>query len=279
MRIPHGEQANLMNIALIGYRGFVGSAFARYFEECSISFVGLDRVNYSAYANRTWDVVIHCAANSKKFLAEETPLLDLEQSLELTSRILRDFPSKRHLLISTVDVYNNLAVPESTRETTSVDLSTLGNYGFHKRLSEMLIQRHSPHPIVFRLAGMVGPGLKKNPVFDVSRCQPLRIHPDSGYQFLHTSAVADIVWNLQDRLQPGEILNVCGRGLVSPREIAQLAGVKMDLSQISGPPRIVDICVEKLAGLVEVPETTESIRQFLGTFTPTHGHHTHTPES
>jgi nucleoside-diphosphate-sugar epimerase len=268
-----------MNIALIGYRGFVGSAFARYFEECSISFVGVDRVNYSAHTGRTWDVVLHCAANSKKFVAEETPLVDLEQSLELTSRILRDFPSKRHLLISTVDVYNNLAVPESTRETTPVDLSTLGNYGFHKRLSELLVLRHSPHPLIFRLAGMVGPGLKKNPVFDVTRCQPLRIHPDSGYQFLHTSTVANILWNLQHRLEPGEILNVCGRGMVSPREIAQLAGVKIDLSQVSGPPRIVDICVEKLSRLVEVPETTESIRQFLGTFTPTHGHHTHTPES
>jgi hypothetical protein len=89
--------------------------------------------------------------------------------------------------------------------------------------------------------------------------------------------VAEIVWAMQDHLPPREILNVCGRGLVSPREIAEMAGAELDLSQVSGPPRIVDISVEKLAGLVEVPETPETMRHFLKNEFPSNGHHAHSP--
>jgi nucleoside-diphosphate-sugar epimerase len=268
-----------MEIALIGSRGFVGSAFARLFERRRLEATLVDRGNYSSFAGRHWQAVVLCAANSRKFIAEETPLADLEQSLELTSRILRDFPAKRHLLLSTVDVYNGLAVPECTRETTPIDLSALGNYGFHKRLSELLVQRHSPHPIVFRLAGMVGPGLKKNPVFDVCNRRPIRIHPDSRYQFLHTDRVAEIVWDNQGQLAAGEIMNVCGQGLVSPREIAAMAGVVLDTSQASGPPRIVDICIDKLARLALIQPSADAVADFLKSTLPPNGYHAHTSPS
>lgn len=265
-----------MRIALIGWQGFVGSAFARFFESRGISFTGVDRSNYPSHAGTEWDMAILAAANSKKFVAEEAPLTELEQSLELTSRMLRDFPARRHLLLSTVDVYNDLSTPETTRETTPIDLESLGNYGFHKRLSELLVLRHSPHPLVFRLAGMVGPGLKKNPVFDVCNRLPIRIHPDSRYQFLHTARVAEIVWDLQAKLSAGEILNVCGTGLVSPREIAAMAGTDLDFSQASGLPRLVDISIEKLAGLVPVPSSADAVADFFKPTLPRNGHHAHT---
>ena len=84
-----------MRIAIIGWQGFVGSAFARLLESQGVSFTGVDRSNYASHAGIEWDIAILAAANSKKFVAEERPLADLEQSLELTSRILRDFPAQR----------------------------------------------------------------------------------------------------------------------------------------------------------------------------------------
>ena len=265
-----------MRIAIIGWQGFVGSAFARLLESQGISFTGVDRSNYASHAGIEWDIAILAAANSKKFLAEERPRADLEQSLELTSRILRDFPAQRHLLLSTVDVYNDLTSPATTREATPINLEALGNYGFHKRLSELLVLRHSPHPLVFRLAGMVGPGLKKNPVFDISSRLPIRIHPDSRYQFLHTERVAEIVWDLQSKLSAGEILNICGAGLVSPREIASMAGVDLDTSQASGPPRLVDISIQKLKGLATVSPSADAVADFLKETLPHNGHNTNT---
>jgi nucleoside-diphosphate-sugar epimerase len=265
-----------MRIALIGWHGFVGGAFTHFFKAHGISFTGVDRLNYSRHAGLEWDIAILAAANSKKFVAEERPLVELEQSLELTSRILRDFPAKRHLLLSTVDVYNDLSSPATTRETTPINLEALGNYGFHKRLSELLVLRHSPHPLVFRLAGMVGLGLKKNPVFDVANRLPIRIHPDSRYQFLHTGRVAEAVWGLQSKLPAGQILNICGAGLVSPREIAAMAGVDLDVSQASGPPRLVDISIQKLKGLAPLSLSADAVADFLKETLPRNGHYTNT---
>jgi len=252
-----------MKIALIGCLGFVGSAFSRLFEERGIDFSAIHRGNYESMRGRSWDVVIHAASNSRKFVADKTPLVDLEISLECTLRMLMDFPSRKHILLSTVDVYNDLGSPKTTCESTTITPEKLTTYGFHKFLSEQLVRRHSPHALIFRLAGMVGPGLKKNPVFDITNRLPLRIHPESKYQFLHTDTVAETVWDLHEQLAAGVILNVCGRDLVSPREIAAMAGVDLDLSKSEGPPRIVDISVEKLSKLAIVPTTADVVRRFV----------------
>jgi len=112
---------------------------------------------------------------------------------------------------------------------------------------------------------MVGPGLRKNPVHDVLHAHPLRIHPDSQYQFLSTSDVARLTWNLVATGLRLEIVNVCGSGLVSPREIARLADVTPDLSTLpkDSRPRIVDASVEKLQRLVPVPTTADTLHAFV----------------
>jgi hypothetical protein len=112
---------------------------------------------------------------------------------------------------------------------------------------------------------MVGPGLRKNPVHDVLSASPLWIHPDSQYQFLGTADVARIVWRLVGQGRRNEIFNVCGEGLVSPREVARMAGRTLDLSRVSprDAPRVVEVSVEKLQSNVGVPTTLDTIRRFL----------------
>jgi nucleoside-diphosphate-sugar epimerase len=113
---------------------------------------------------------------------------------------------------------------------------------------------------------MVGPGLRKNPVHDILHGAPLRIHPDSRYQFMSTDAVAGVVWQLAQTAPEGEIYNVCGRGLVSPREIAQMAGRTLNLSLLSADiqPRILHVDTQKVETLACLPETVASVRDFLG---------------
>jgi len=253
-----------MNVALLGCDGFVGSAFARLFQRAGLQFTPVNRKSYSAHRGKAWDIVIDAASSSKKFIAEENPLIDMNASVGHCLNVLVDFPSQKHVLVSSVDVYTKLDNPAATSEATGILPQLLTNYGFHKFLSELLVLRHAPHALIFRLAGMVGPGLKKNPVFDIIKQLPLRIHPNSQYQFLHTDDVAEIVWGLILSLPAGEIVNVCGRGLISPYQIAEIAGSDLDLSQVSGPPRIVDISIEKLSQLTNIPSTFDTISRFLG---------------
>jgi nucleoside-diphosphate-sugar epimerase len=169
------------------------------------------------------------------------------------------------VLISSVDVYNCPEDPTRNREDAIVDPLDLSLYGFHKALAELCVRRHAPRWMIIRLAGMVGPGLRKNPVHDILHEAPLRIHPDSRYQFMTTDAVAGVVWQLVRTGPAGAIYNVCGRGLISPREIAQQAGRTLNLSLLSADirPRIVHVNTQKVGALACLPETGATVRAFL----------------
>lgn len=253
-------------VTVVGAGGFVGAAFCRHLGQApGIELVAVDRATYAEHRGARSDVTIDCAGNSRKFVAEESPLEDLRLTVEHRLRTLHDFPADLQLHISTVDVYDHLDDPGSTDEEAALALPAPSRYGFHKRLAEQLVRQYAPAWLILRLAGMVGPGLRKNPVFDVVARKPIWIHPDSRYQFLHTDDMARMAWRLVAAGRQGEVFNLCGRGLISPREIAVLAGRALDLSRLPEDtrPRVVDVSVAKLAARFVVPETHATVRGYL----------------
>jgi len=254
-----------MRVILIGANGFVGSAFHRQLTGLGHEVVPVVRATYTAHVGQSADLVIDAAGNSRKFFAEEKPVEEFPHSAGHALRVALDFPAACHLHISSVDVYANLTSPATTAESGPIDLSRSSHYGFHKLLAEQIVQHYRSGWLILRLAGMVGPGLRKNPVFDILHDQPLRIHPDSQYQFMNTGTVAEIALGLVESGLRNEVVNVCGDGLISPREIAQLAGRSINLSLLdpAGTPRIVDVNVEKLRARGLVPGTRDTVSAFL----------------
>jgi len=112
---------------------------------------------------------------------------------------------------------------------------------------------------------MVGPGLRKNPVHDILHGEPLRIHPDSRYQFLRSDNAVRIAWDLAQSGATGEVFNVCGDGLISPREISVLAGRPLNLTLLAAEaqPRIVDVNVAKIKGRISLPATRQTIEDYV----------------
>ena len=209
--------------------------------------------------------MINASNNSKKYIADHEPLVDFDLSVNQQMRVLQDFPAGLHILLSSVDVYSDLDSPETTNEDIIPDVCTNSHYGFHKFLAEQCVQHYATNWLIVRLAGMVGPNLKKNPVYDIVNQKPLRIHPDSEYQFMHTAEVARIVWNLVERGLGNEVVNVCGSGLISPRQLSHIANRELDLSELpeGSSPRNVRISNEKLARLVTIPSTDSAIQRYL----------------
>ncbi len=250
---------------ILGGKGFVGSAFGRLFKRLDVPFIGVQKDTYSRYKGREWDIVVNASNNSQKFLADQDPLREFELSTLNTMRILCDFPADLFIQISSVDVYSDLVSPLSTSEKTQPDIRRSSHYGFHKYLAEECVRHYARHWLIVRLAGMVGPNLKKNPVYDILHDQPLRIHPDSLYQFMTTDRVAEIVWLLVEKGWTEEVVNVCGRGLISPRQVAMLAKRQLDLSLLpsDAQPRIVDINIDKISALVDLPDTQKTIEEFI----------------
>jgi nucleoside-diphosphate-sugar epimerase len=170
-----------------------------------------------------------------------------------------------HFHISSVDVYSDLTSPETTREDSTTSIAEVSHYGFHKLLAEQTVQHYARNWLIARLAGMVGPGLRKNPVYDILHGDPLRIHPRSQYQFMNTADMARIAWTLVERGLSRETFNLCGDGVISPFEIARLAGRELDLSMLepTAQPRVVNINTEKICKMMPIPSTRETVAGFL----------------
>lgn len=254
-----------MKVVLVGSNGFVGSAFGRLLSARGHEVISVTRATYAAAIGVSADVVIEAACNSKKFFAEEEPFLEFDASVGHRLRTLRDFPAPVHLHISSVDVYVDLTSPATTGEDVPIVPEAASYYGLHKRMSEELVQKYADEWLIIRLAGMVGPGLRKNPVHDIINGQPLRIHPESRYQFLHTDDAARISWDLLESGARGEIYNLCGAGTIRPVDIAQLASRPLDLSQLppDATPRVVDINIEKIQRRYSIAESAATVDAFI----------------
>src|SRR5688572_28645886 len=255
----------MTRVTIIGAEGFVGSAFAAYLSSLrGFEVIRVTRGNYAETAGTASDIVIEAACNSKKYLSDRQPLEEFDLSVTHRLRTLRDFPADLHVHISSVDVYSDLTSPETTREESASDLAEVSHYGFHKLLAEQTVQHYSDRWLIVRLAGMVGAGLRKNPVYDILHGEPLRIHPRSQYQFMDTADMARIAWTLVERGISRETFNLCGEGVISPLEIAGLAGREMNLSLLepTDQPRVVNINTEKISRMMSIPRTSETVARF-----------------
>src|SRR5262249_19486531 len=162
--------------------------------------------------------------NSTKYLAREWPVEEFDASVRSVRASLADFHSEFFVYLSSCDVYSDCSSPQTTNEETQLDPAQQSPYGFHKFLAEQCVRHAAPHWLSPRPGGLVGPGLWKNPVFDILNGGPLWLDPASELQYLRTDALAKILFGLLDQNVDRQILNVCGHGLIRLTEVIDWAG-------------------------------------------------------
>lgn len=148
-----------MGNALIGYSGYVGTTLLkqRTFDELYRS------TNIADIAGRSYDFVICSAAHAQKWIANREPAAD-QKKLSALMTCLRTIRCARFVLISTVDVFKD---PRAVNEESVVEEAGLHPYGLHRRMLERFVEQYFPDRLVVRLPGLVGPGLRKNVLFDL----------------------------------------------------------------------------------------------------------------
>lgn len=147
-----------MDNALIGFSGFVGGTLLK-----QAHFSALYRsTTIHEIENREFDVVVCAGAPAQKWLANRDPVDDRRKIDSLIGH-LRTIKCRKFILISTVDVFKD---PIGVDESTPIDEAGLHPYGLHRRLLEQFVEQQFPCHLIVRLPGLVGPGLRKNVVFD-----------------------------------------------------------------------------------------------------------------
>jgi nucleoside-diphosphate-sugar epimerase len=249
-------------IFILGGHGLVGSAFARVCERSKKQFSIIDRQNYKDHVGLPCDLFVNANGNSRKPLAKSDPLADFDASVRSVRVSLVDFRYEKYIHLSSCDVYPDCSTPQVTMEDQSLDPALQSPYGCHKFLAEQCVRHAAKEWIVFRLGGFVGPGLKKNAVFDILNGGPLWLQPESALQFLHTDDAARIIFDLADRGISREALNLCGSGLVRLSEVMEWVG--NDVPVKPGSPLVrYDVSLDKIAGLTTIPDTRAAVREFV----------------
>lgn len=144
--------------ALIGYSGFVGNtllkqgAYEARFRSTDIHTID----------GRSFDTVVCAGAPAQKWIANSEPEADL-RNIDALIGHLQTIQCRHFTLISTVDVFKS---PIGVDEDSPVDDADVHAYGRNRRRLEIFVQTHFADHLIVRLPGLVGPGLRKNVIFD-----------------------------------------------------------------------------------------------------------------
>ena len=253
---------------ILGGKGFVGRAIAEEARHRDYAVIVVDKDEYDAARGTTCDLLINANGNSKKFLARENPFLEFDLSVRSVMHSIQDFPTKRYVHLSTMDVYPDVSDPSLNHEGVTIDTHRQSPYGFHKYLAEQLVRHYTKNWLIFRMAGFVGQGLWKNSIYDLLNHVPLRVHPDSEYQYLNTRDLAHAVFDIVQKSLSREIFNITGQGVISLREIsAQIPGHHLDPSWDALPKERYEMNVDKINCHVKIPETRDTVSAFIRKWT------------
>lgn len=161
---------------LIGHTGYVGTSLKRQapFERCFAS------KDIATIEGGEFDLLVCSAAPAMKWVAERDPAADLA-NLEKIAGHLGKVRAKRVVLISTVDVFADSAGCDEGSEPGG---DGLGAYGRNRLWLEQCLTERFDNVLVARLVGLVGPGLRKNAVFDLHNDNALeKIDSRGEFQF------------------------------------------------------------------------------------------------
>lgn len=216
---------------IVGGTGFVGSTLCRQ--------VLFDHVygsrNISELDHCSYELLVCAAAPAQKWLANRDPVAD-RQNIDSLIGHLKTVTCNTFILISTVDVFKS---PIGVDEDTPVDEEGLHAYGLHRRLLEKFVASHFPNHLIVRLPGLVGPGLRKNVIYDFLNDNNLHAIDSRGvFQFYPT---VNLWWDIQTALQACLKLVHLTAEPISVADVSQLGFGKPFTQPTANPPAMYDM--------------------------------------
>lgn len=248
---------------VLGGTGLIGASLVAWLREQGRGVLPVSSKNYAEHVGARTKVLINCNGNAVRFLARKDPEWDFDASVVSVHRSLQDFEADLYLYVSTVDVYNRVDDPATNHEGVGICHAELDVYAFHKWTAERLVERFARRSAILRVGTVVGPGLKKNPIYDLLQGHPLHMSLDSELTVIDTGTIARSVEAIVRAEPQREIFNVATSGSVKLRTFQEQTG--RPWSYAPGAEQIVyryHINNEKLACLLPLPTGWEALAAF-----------------
>ena len=216
--------------ALIGSSGFVGSTLIHQ----HIFDTLFRSTNIGEIEGRSFNFVVCSAAPAQKWIANREPDADLQNMKGLINH-LKTIHCTKFVLISTVDVFKNSVDAD---EETPVAEEGLHPYGLHRRLLEKFVEERFSDHLIVRLPGLVGPGLRKNVIFDFLNDNNLQSIDSRGvFQFY---PMVNLWYDIQTALNAALKLVHLTAEPVSVADISRLGFGKSFDNILDNPPAAYD---------------------------------------
>lgn len=252
-----------MKVTVIGVNGLAGSAFARILPPLGHECIGVTRHNYEKLKNTKTDILINANGGTSKPKAESDPIGEIDRTVITAMQFCRDFKFDQFVQISSGDVYSVLDDPEQNTEDTEIILDDLSAYGICKFLAESAVRKQCDKWLIVRPGGLLGPGLRKNPIFDLLTGDKLYVHPDSRFGYIHTDKLAWIIITLLEKNISNDVFNVCGKGLVSIRQVMEWTDNESASYDDSREPSHYELNHDKIEQHCELPDSETTVRNFI----------------
>lgn len=181
-----------MNVALVGYTGFVGSNIYEAAGD-KISAVYNSKNIKEAYGTNP-DLLIYAGLRAEKYLANNAPERDMELILQAEENITKINP-KKLVLISTIDVFKN---PIGADENTTIDTENLHAYGYNRYQLELWVRKQYKDALIIRLPGLFGKNIKKNFIYDYINVIPFMLKAEKFNELSGRDSELKDYYELQD---------------------------------------------------------------------------------
>jgi nucleoside-diphosphate-sugar epimerase len=257
----------MMEIAVIGAGGFAGGHVAAGLAHRSHRVTPICRGE--ALPEHRFDAIIDCNGDARRFWGNQNPLDGFRANVDSVVERLTRMRFGRYVYLSTIDVYGEGRSDRRLNdETRTIAFTGLEPYGFQKWTAERQVEFFAPDHLIIRAGTLIGPGLKKNPIYDALNGAPIRQTTDSTLSLLTVGVLVDSLALMLEQDRRG-IYNLTGTpsvGLTRVLDLVTETRGRSDQGFRLHPEQIrtrYDINVDKMHGLRPLPDSETMLRSYL----------------
>lgn len=192
-----------MKVAVLGGNGFIGKGIQNL-NNPDVELTIITRDNYREHIGSCFDVFINSAGNKRAYIANQYPAVDFVESTVPVYKSLFDFKFDKYVFISSIAAYDDKS-----------------HYGFNKRLSEEIVERHAENNLILRPCNIIDKDMEIGVIADIKYELPLFLTMDSKMQFITRSDFVRIMFELIN-LDCTSKINIGGNGCVTVKELQDI---------------------------------------------------------